>query len=308
MKRKRSSRQFSLNLPDSMANSKEIRSRIKSVRNTGKITRAMELISTVKMKKAQDLAVGARPFVLEAARILSEMDLKEQKTNPSHKEIILVITSNKGLCGGYNVNIFKEIARIARENPETAFEFVTAGKRAKEFVLRTGGTLLADFSEEIRDTIGASETRKVSRFLQDAYRTGKYDRIRISYSHYISAIAQKPITKTMLPLSRTDLEDFFASLGIVVGAPDPTVVYEYEPDKETIVAAALPLVYDSIVKEALLEGKASEHAARMIAMKNAKDSANKKVKSLTLSYNKARQSAITKEVSEIVSGVESMKE
>jgi F-type H+-transporting ATPase subunit gamma len=145
-----------------MAGSKEIKARIKSVKNTGKITKAMELISTVKMKKAQESAVHARPLALEAARVLrhlgnisSETPSLEGKT----KELILVIASNKGLCGGYNVNIFKEIASEVRNTPDTAFDFVTAGKRARDFVQRTGQNLVGDFSDVLKDTITPKDAK-----------------------------------------------------------------------------------------------------------------------------------------------------
>jgi len=128
-----------------MAGSKEIKARIKSVKNTGKITKAMELISTVKMKKAQESAVHARPLALEAARVLRHLGNISDSTlqhGQEPKELILVIASNKGLCGGYNVNIFKEIATEVRNTPDVAFEFVTAGKRARDFVQRTGQKLV----------------------------------------------------------------------------------------------------------------------------------------------------------------------
>lgn len=291
-----------------MATGKEIKARIKSVKNTGKITKAMELISTVKMKKAQDLAVHARPLSLEAARIFAHLDLAASNPTSFGKELVLIVSSNKGLCGGYNVNVFKEVTRLTRENPNTKFEFVTAGKRSRDFVARTGNVLLSDFSEVVKDTIHPADSKAVSRFLQNAFKDGSYDRVRVIYSHYISAINQRAVTKTLFPLSKTEITEFFDSLGIPTQTESTVTEYEFEPSKAMIIQEVLPLIYDLIVHEALLEGKASEHASRMIAMKNAKDSANKKVKLLTLTYNKARQAAITKEVSEIVSGVESMKD
>jgi F-type H+-transporting ATPase subunit gamma len=126
-----------------MAGSKEIKARIKSVKNTGKITKAMELISTVKMKKAQDSAVHARPFAIEAAKLLANLGVVNSETQtPTHRELVLVLASNKGLCGGYNVNVFKAIASLIRENPETHFDFVTAGKRGRDFIQRTGQSLV----------------------------------------------------------------------------------------------------------------------------------------------------------------------
>ncbi len=155
--------------------------------------------------------------------------------------------------------------------------------------------------------MSAKETKEVSRYLQRLAQEGGYDRVRIVYSHFISAIAQKPVIKTLFPITGSEIQEFFAELGIAPQA-DSLVEYQFEPSRTAIAETTLPMIYDLIVLESFLEAKASEHAARMVAMKNAKDSANKKVKSLTLSFNKARQAGITKEVSEIVSGVESMKE
>ncbi|MDD2745441.1 MAG: ATP synthase F1 subunit gamma [Candidatus Gracilibacteria bacterium] len=294
-----------------MAGSKEIKARIKSVKNTGKITKAMELISTVKMKKAQESAVHARPLALEAARVLRHLGNISDSNSLSlnePKELILVIASNKGLCGGYNVNVFKEIANEVRNNPEMKFEFVTAGKRARDFVQRTGQKLVGDFSDVLKDTITPKDAKLVSRFLQKLFLEGGYSRVRIVYSHFLSAINQKPIIKTLLPLTEAEIVRFFEDIGAPISQGTSHIEYEFEPSIEVITETILPMIYDLIVYEGFLEAKASEHASRMIAMKNAKDSANKKVKGLTLSFNKARQANITKEVSEIVSGVESMKD
>jgi F-type H+-transporting ATPase subunit gamma len=294
-----------------MAGSKEIKARIKSVKNTGKITKAMELISTVKMKKAQEAAVHARPLALEAAKVLRHLgtlsDESVQKTGEP-KELILLIASNKGLCGGYNVNIFKEIAVEIRNHPEMKYEFVTVGKRARDFVQRTGNTLSGDFSDVLKDTITPKDAKLVSRFLQKLFNEGNFTRVRIVYSHFVSAINQKPLIKTLLPLTEAEIIRFFEDIGAPISNVASHVEYEFEPNVEVITETILPMIYDLVAFESFLESKASEHASRMVAMKNAKDSANKKVKGLTLSFNKARQANITKEVSEIVSGVESMKD
>ena len=288
-----------------MATGKEIKARIKSVKNTGKITKAMELISTVKMKKSQELAVHARPFAIEAAKILGQIDPATFGVSHTRgKDLILVIASNKGLCGGYNVNVFKEIV-AATGGKEAEFELVTAGKRARDFIGRTGNVLKADFSENLKDTITIRDAKTISRFLQDAYKSGEYTRVRVIYSHFVSAISQRPTLKTLFPISHSDMSEFLASLGVTVSSGKTP---EIEPSPKALAETTLPMIYDLMVYEALLEAKASEHAARMVAMKNAKDSANKKVKGLTLTFNKARQASITKEVSEIVSGVESMKD
>jgi F-type H+-transporting ATPase subunit gamma len=161
----------------------------------------------------------------------------------------------------------------------------------------------------MKDPLTPAESRRMVRTIVDEWKTGKYSKISIVYNHYVSAINQLPLVKTLFPIKK---EDIFGFLEKVVGKKYEPEAYEgsytIEPDAETIVTMTIPLILDGIVHETLLEAKASEHASRMIAMKNAKDSANKKATGLTLVYNKTRQAAITKEVSEIVSGVESMKD
>lgn len=303
-----------------MANGKEIKSRIKSIKNTGKITKAMELISTVKMKKSQDSVLSLRPFALATLGILGKVAHREEilgtfsvvPSSATH-ELVILVASQKGLCGGYNVNVYKKATEYVRDDSDTPYtreyDYITIGKRARDFILRTGQSLLADFSDEIRDPLTPAESRRMVRTIIEEWKTGKYSKITIIYNHYISAITQLPVAKTLFPLNR---DDIFSFLEKVAGGQYPKDEYlgDYmvEPDIHTIVEATIPMILDGIVHETLLEAKASEHAARMIAMKNAKDSANKKASSLTLVYNKTRQAAITKEVSEIVSGVESMKE
>ena len=305
-----------------MPSGKEVKARIKSIKNTGKITKAMELISTVKMKKAQDSVVSLRPFALAALSILSRVSHEEDVfAKYSHspntpRELIIMIASQKGLCGGYNVNIFKKATEYVRDDindglPYTReYDYVTVGKRARDFILRTGQSLVADFSDEMKDPLTPAESRRIVRFVISEWESGKYEKISIVYNHYVSAITQLPLIKTIFPLSREYITDFLSRIAGTNTQTEEakTVAYTIEPSPEMIIEYTLPLILDAIFHETLLEAKASEHAARMVAMKNAKDSANKKATGLTLVYNKTRQAAITKEVSEIVSGVESMKD
>lgn len=230
------------------------------------------------------------------------------------REILVVIASNKGLCGGYNVNTFKKVAQYRKDHPDTTIDYISIGKKAREFILRTGGNLVADFSDVMKDAIEIRDVKPVTSllrnlFTEQAHEKLNYDAIKVIHSYYISAINQKAIVKQFLPLSRTDIMEFLSD---IVGQDTSNLhepqKYTIEPDTETIVSEVIPMILSMLLYEILLESKASEHSARMVAMKNAKDSATKKVSSLTLSYNKARQASITKEVSEIVSGVESMKE
>lgn len=282
-----------------MASGKEIKARIKSIKNTGKITKAMELISTVKMKKAQESVLSLRPFALAALEILARVSHEESVlgvygTAPATtRELIILVAAQKGLCGGYNVNVFKKATEYIRDDIGTPYtreyDYITIGKRSRDFILRTGQSLLADFSDEIRDPLTVAESRRMVRFAISEWKTGKYSKLSIIYNHYVSALTQLPTVKTLFPINQADIESYLLHVAAVPMIPQEPVSYTIEPDVAMIVDYTIPMVLDAMIHETLLESRASEHAARMVAMKNAKDSANKKGASLTLIYNKARQ-------------------
>lgn len=298
-----------------MASWKEIKARIKTVKNTAKITKAMELISTVKMKKAQDSVIGSRPFAIEVLKILKEIGdslgdsiyLKWPKKKTS-KTLCVAISSNKWLCWGYNVNIFKKIREYIKDNSSEILDFITVGKKSQDFVIRTWLNLIEDYSEVIKDNIEITDSKKVSRNLLNLYKTEKYDKIIVFYSYYYSAISQKALAKQYLSIDKNDIINYLEEIVGIQIEKTENKEYKIEPDKTTIINEVIPMILDMMFYEIMLEAKASEHASRMVAMKNAKDSAGKKSQELTLAYNKARQAGITKEISEIVSWVESMKD
>lgn len=275
----------------------------------------MELISTVKMKKAADLALGARPFALEASSIFSrvaeEISMspyvtgKEKKTKKT-KTLIVVITSNRGLCGAYNINVFREVLKQAKGHHA---DCITIGKKAREFVVRTGHTLVSDYSDMFRDDPTPAQVKAIATAIRALYLKGDYAEVKVVYSFYISAIAQKAVSRPFLPVSTEKLSAFLEEItGSFISPVTYSGEYKIEPSKQHVADRIVPLILDLMFHEMLLEAKASEHAARMVAMKNARESSQTKVKELTLVYNKARQAGITKEISEIVSGVESMKD
>jgi F-type H+-transporting ATPase subunit gamma len=216
------------------------------------------------------------------------------------------VTSNRGLCGAYNINVFRE---ALRQIAGTTADFVTIGKKAREFVTRTGNSLIADYSSIFKDDPTAEQVKTISIGLRELFLAEGYTEVKVIYSFYISAIAQKAVTRPFLPVSKDKLSSFLEEItGSFITPMTQTGEYKLEPSKKIIADAIVPLILDLMFYEMLLEAKASEHAARMVAMKNARESSGTKVKELTLIYNKARQAAITKEISEIVSGVESMKD
>ncbi|USN58164.1 MAG: ATP synthase F1 subunit gamma [Candidatus Peribacteria bacterium] len=302
-----------------MPSAKEIKRKISSIKNTGKITKAMELISTVKMKKAQDLAMEKRAFVLEMLKVFLRVEdyLKDYplfKEGKGKKTLAVIVTSNKGLCGGYNINVLKKVHEYVKETGEE-LEYITLGKKAAQFVARTGNKLIADFSPDYTDYIEPIFTKNISRMVREEFLNGDYGKVVVFYAHFLNTIKQVPTAKVSLPITSEDLKSYLYSivedhydLEKEINVDDHTYGYDVEPSPEEVVNEVIPIILDMMFYDVLLESKASEHSSRMIAMKNAKDSANKIAGQLTLQYNKARQALITREVSEITAGVESLKD
>jgi F-type H+-transporting ATPase subunit gamma len=206
-----------------MPSGKEIKSRIKSVKNTGKITKAMELISTVKMKKAQESLFGVRPFATAALKVFSRITRDAStfalyaEAPVADTELIIMVASQKGLCGGYNATVYKKTTEYVRDDygpgPDTKkYDYITIGKRARDFVLRTGQHLVADFSDEIKDPFTILENRQVVRFIVNEWKSGKYSKISVVYNHYISAITQQAVVRTLFPIVPIDIVDFLESV------------------------------------------------------------------------------------------------
>ena len=301
-----------------MANWKEIKRRIGSIKNTAKITKAMELISTVKMKKAQDLALEKKEYISGILKVImnlndsiSENVFFEWTKNPS-KTLWVIITSNKWLCWGYNINVMKKVNEYMKNNENEQFEFVTLWKRWSQFVARTWNKILADFSENFTDNIDYHFSKNASRLISEKFSKEDFDKVVVFYNYYKNTITQIPVSRQFLPLTDDSIQDYFkATLGddyVESEFRDESYKYTVEPTVEELIDEVLPMLIDSMFYDVLIEAKASEHSSRMIAMKNAKDNANKFASKLQLQYNKARQAAITKEISEIVGWVESMKD
>lgn len=303
-----------------MANWKEIKRRIKSIENTAKITKAMELISTVKMKKAQDTARAKKDFVISLLEVLAKMwatlddfPLFEQEKK-DEKTLWVIITSNKWLCWGYNVNTFKQVNNYIKENGDN-IAFITCWKRWAQFISRTWFDIISDFSENFSDNMSYEFSKNISKLFLEKFQDWSYWKIVIFYTHFVNTLVQIPMSREFLPIRKDDIKQY---LSWVLGKEkckflqedenNKENVYNFEPTKEEILKEVMPMIIDMMFYDVLLEAKASEHSARMIAMKSAKDNAKKYASRLTLEYNKTRQASITSEVSEIVSWVESMKE
>jgi F-type H+-transporting ATPase subunit gamma len=208
----------------------------------------------------------------------------------------------------------KKVNSYVKETGEE-LEYIAVGKKAAHFVARTGNKLIADFSDDFTDNIEPLFTKNISKLMRDEFLSGKYNKVVVFYNHYVNTIKQIPVAKTQLPIDADGIKDYlmhtledYVDLEKEIKSLDDTYSYDLEPSPEKLANEVIPMILDMIFYDTLLVAKASEHSSRMIAMKNAKDSAKKIADGLTLQYNKARQAIITREVSEITAGVESMKD
>jgi F-type H+-transporting ATPase subunit gamma len=282
-----------------MANTQDIRRRIKSIRNTAQITKAMQMVAASKMRKAQQQALAGRPYAALMNRVLVSL---QQRTDPKlhpllqirplKKELVLIISTDKGLAGALNTNLLREAARF--ETDKTAF--VTAGRKARQFIARTKRELLADF--ELKDAPTLVETKAISKFCAEKFLNREVDKVSVLYTHFINTINQRPVVQTLLPISSFDLPKG-GSADSADRDADPMVGYIFEPTAEAVLDIMLPYYIQYQVFEMILDARASEHSARMVAMKNATDNAHQFIKDLTLEYNKMRQAGITTELLEI---------
>ena len=284
-----------------MPSTRDIRRRIKSVKSTSQITKAMQMVAAAKMRRAQQAALVGRPYaqllneiMAEAAANMCGFTHPLMEARPVVKRAVILVSTDRGLCGGLNSNLFREAAKLDKDTTV----FVTAGRKASQFVARTKRELKAEFS--FKDTPLFSEARAISKFAQELFLTGQADAVDILYPRFINTLTQQPQTVPFLPIGE------IAATTAGVNAPkeelsegSATEVFEFEPDEETVLGELLPHSLNFQMHQILLETKASEQSARMVAMKNATDNAKQIIKDLTLEYNKLRQANITKELLEI---------
>ena len=227
-----------------------------------------------------------------------------------------MITSNKWLCGGYNINVMKKVSSYMKEKKEE-IDFITIWKKASQFIAKTWNNLIADFSEKFSDNQDPIFTKQISKIIVEEYLSGKYNKVVIFYNYYINTIKQIPVSEVFLPIEAKDIKNYLYSileeedleeLKEEIKNAEDINSYSIEPSPKDLVENIVPILLDMIFFYVVSNAKASEHSSRMVAMKSAKDNANKIAKNLTIKYNKARQTAITTEVSEITAWVESMKD
>jgi F-type H+-transporting ATPase subunit gamma len=282
-----------------MANTRDIRRRIKSIRNTAQITKAMQMVAASKMRRAQQHALAGRPYAALMNKVLVSL---QQRTDPKlhpllevrpvKKELVLIISTDKGLAGALNTNLFREANRF---EPDKSI-YVVSGRKARQFVTRTKRELLADF--ELKDSPSFLETKAIAKFCAEKFLNREVDKVSVVYTHFINTINQRPVIETLLPISRFELLGYETEKGVET-THDPMVGYLFEPSAEAVLDIMLPYYLQYQVYQVILDARASEHSARMVAMKNATDNAHEFIKDLTLEYNKMRQAGITTELLEI---------
>jgi len=290
-----------------MASLKDIKKRISTVKNTQQITKAMKMVSAAKLRRAQDAVTAARPYADKMADVLSSLALREDADSHAllaergkSKALIVLITGDRGLCGGFNTNISKAAERFIREKSEDfeSYELFIVGRKGNDYLKRRAGMEIAKVHENLIGTgqvsypVGALLGREVV----ELYRSGEYDGVFLVYNAFQSAMTQIQTVTQLLPIVPKQVDEN-------VQVTD----YIYEPNATEVLNEILPKHIEVQIFRSLLESAASEHGARMTAMDSASKNASEMIGKLTLQYNRARQAAITKELLEIISGAESIK-
>jgi F-type H+-transporting ATPase subunit gamma len=292
-----------------MPSTRDIRRRIKSVKNTAQITKAMQMVASAKMRKAQQAALAGRPYatlmndVLAAATAgAGEFTHPLMERREGRKRAVILISTDKGLCGALNTNLLREAMRFDKDTTV----FVCAGRKGSQWASRLKRDLAAEFT--YKDIPAFSEARAISRFAQELFTSGKVDAVDVVFTNFVSTLVQKPETRQLLPIGRIQkLEaDLTGSGGTEEITAKAGTEYLFEPGAPVVLGNLLPHYVNYQVFQFLQESKASEQSARMVAMKNATDNAKQLIKDLTLEYNKLRQANITKELLEITSAAMAM--
>ena len=309
-----------------MSNLREIKGKIKGVAKTRQVTRAMEAVSASKMRKSQEKAIAGRPYAISAFRILhglsKNLNTRESffvKERPTKKVLIILITSDRGFAGGLNSAVIKKTStfmsdkKIAKED----VSFICVGKKGYDFFSKRGYAINENF-EKSEDVLPISEVEEISARAVNLYKEGIFDHVFVAYNNFISTFSQEPLLHQALPLREAEIGQIIKYIAPTRGKYSEIFKshdvleekvfsdYLFEPSAESVFERLIFDLISVLIFQSFMEGKASEFSARMVAMRSASDKALEMGNALTLSYNKARQSVITREVSEIVGGVEAL--
>jgi F-type H+-transporting ATPase subunit gamma len=286
-----------------VANAREIRRRIRSVNNMSQITRAMEMVSAAKMRRAQQRVVASRPYSerLEAmiadlsslsvdAEQLKEFPLLEQRE--VKRAAVILITPDRGLTGALNLNVIRRATHYILTDAGVPVEVIAAGKKGRDFMVRTRQDVVAEFTG-LGDKVTLDDTRPIAEVAIEDFVSGKVDAVYLVYAQFVNTLVQRPEIRQILPIVKPQQSGVYTD-------------YIFEPSPEAVLRNLLPRYVEVQIYQAMLESIASEHSARMVAMRNATENAKELVSDLTLSANKARQAQITREVSEIAAGANAL--
>ena len=299
-----------------MATVREIKRRIRSVKNIAQVTRALEAVSASRVRKAQAQVLATRPYAQQAWEVLTSLALQAGAgasihpllaTRPVKNVGMITISGDRGLAGAYNVNVVRQTLEFIRDQ-RVPVQLVTVGRKGRELLLRAGQNVVAEFSN-LSAAPTALEVSPIGRIVVDDFLAGTVDEVYVAYTEFINLIQQKPSIKRLLPLKIGDEERMMAeyTAGAQVGRLTRRE-YLYEPDRRGLLDMLIPRFIEMQVYQAVLESLASENAARMNAMRNATDSARDLLTQLTLTYNKARQQSITSELLDIAGGAEALRQ
>lgn len=285
-----------------MAKGTEIKRRIKSIKSMLQVTKAMELVSSIKMRKANETALRSKSYVFESWRSIIRIAKLPNSanlnffTNPTQGKILtLVITSDKGLCGSYNTDILRKVASFIEEHSLENIDFITIGGKGKNFIKKIGGNIVADFPpyQNIRFTMSSP----IGLIAWQGFNEKKYSRFISIHTHFESAVRKKPVTLQILPI---DVENIEAKV------EEEQIEYKFEPPHQEILPEIVRQIVRALIYQVILESEAAEHASRMIAMKNATESAQELKEDFEFTFNQLRQQSITQELAEISAGVNAL--
>jgi F-type H+-transporting ATPase subunit gamma len=289
-----------------MPSLKDIKKRIGSVKNTEQITKAMKMVAAAKLRRAQEAAVAARPYANKLHEVVSHLAQSDEiddqpllKRRGAERALVVLMTADRGLCGGFNANVSKEAVRFIRQNEEgfTDIDLMIIGRKGRDFLKNRIGDKITKVHENITADATYKTAQLIGQEIVDAYCEEKYDAVYVIYNAFQSAIVQIVTVERILPIQPKETEEVM----------DTNIDYIYEPNQGVVLSQLLPKMVEVQLFRALLESGASEQGARMSSMDSASRNAADMIDKLTLQYNRARQAAITKELMEIISGAESIK-
>jgi F-type H+-transporting ATPase subunit gamma len=298
-----------------LATLREIKRRIRGVKNIAQVTRALEAVSASRVRRAQMQVLATRPYAQQAWEVLTSLALQAGAGANIHPLLarrpvkaagLIVITSDRGLCGPYNINVMRQALEFIRDR-QAPVQVISVGRKGRELLVRSGQNVVAEFSN-LSSAPSVLEISPIGRIAVDDFLVGRIDEVHVAYTDFVNTLQQRAAIKQLLPLA---MEGERVMSEYTAGAQEGRLArreYLYEPSRQALLDTLIPRFIEMQVYQAILESLASEHSARMVAMRNATDSARDLVGQLTLTYNKARQQSITSELLDIAGGAEALKQ